>query len=236
MRLWILAITLVGVLACTGRGLTGEEVESLAATEVARALTQVPTATPNIQATVAVVVEATMAVPPTPTPDLPATIAAAVAATRVALPRATPAPMPTPVVIVVEKEVIKEVPVEVIVIKEVVKEVPVEVIKEVVVVATPTPTPTATPTPIQPPSGIVGWWPGDGNANDIVGGNHGTLEGGVTYALGVVGWAFSFDGVDDYVGVSDGVNLDITGAITLDAWIKTSGTNDHSGILDKMLG
>jgi hypothetical protein len=28
------------------------------------------------------------------------------------------------------------------------------------------------------PSGIVSWWPGDGNPNDIVGGNNGTLSHG----------------------------------------------------------
>jgi hypothetical protein len=26
-----------------------------------------------------------------------------------------------------------------------------------------------------PPSGIVAWWPGEGNANDLVGSNNGTL-------------------------------------------------------------
>jgi hypothetical protein len=49
-----------------------------------------------------------------------------------------------------------------------------------------------------PPSGIVSWWPGDGNANDIAGGNHGMLYG-ATFTQGMVGQAFSFDGVDDYV-------------------------------------
>jgi hypothetical protein len=28
---------------------------------------------------------------------------------------------------------------------------------------------------LQPPAGLVGWWPGDGNANDIQDGNNGTL-------------------------------------------------------------
>ena len=49
----------------------------------------------------------------------------------------------------------------------------------------------------QPSDGLVAYWPGEGNANDIVGGNHGTLRGGATFATGVVGQAFSFDGVDD---------------------------------------
>jgi hypothetical protein len=50
---------------------------------------------------------------------------------------------------------------------------------------------------LTPPSGLVSWWPGDGNANDIAGGNNGTLHNGAAFALGMVGRAFSFDGVDD---------------------------------------
>ena len=182
MRLWILGIILVGVLACTGGGLSEEEVDSLSATAVAKALAEVPTPTPDIPATVAAGVEATMAVPPTSTPDLPATIAAAVVATMVALPTATPAPTPTPKVVVVEKEVIVEK----------------EVVKEVEVVATPMPrlrptltpatparsAPTAVPaTPVSPAAvdGLVSWWPGHGNAKDIVGVNDGALMGGATF-------------------------------------------------------
>ena len=30
--------------------------------------------------------------------------------------------------------------------------------------------------PVLPPDGLVAWWPGDGNADDIVGSNHGTLQ------------------------------------------------------------
>src|SRR2546429_328391 len=42
--------------------------------------------------------------------------------------------------------------------------------------------------PCSPPaSGIVGWWPGDGNANDLIGTNTGSLLGGATAsAAGVV--------------------------------------------------
>src|SRR5262245_8578149 len=35
-----------------------------------------------------------------------------------------------------------------------------------------------------PPSGMVSWWPGEGDANDIQGGHHGTLEGGMTFGSG----------------------------------------------------
>jgi hypothetical protein len=44
------------------------------------------------------------------------------------------------------------------------------------------------------PSGIVAWWPGEGDANDIVGTNNGTIAGGVVYASGQVGKAFQFSG------------------------------------------
>jgi len=44
-----------------------------------------------------------------------------------------------------------------------------------------------------PPSGQIAWWPGDGSAADIAGGNNGTLNG-ASYAPGVAGQAFSFNG------------------------------------------
>ena len=79
------------------------------------------------------------------------------------------------------------------------------------------------PTPIEPPAGMVSWWPGDGNALDIVDGNPGTLQGGAAFAPGKVGQAFSFDGLDDFVVVSDSASLDLTDQFTLDAWINPSG-------------
>ncbi|MFH1265601.1 MAG: hypothetical protein ABIK89_07720, partial [Planctomycetota bacterium] len=51
------------------------------------------------------------------------------------------------------------------------------------------------------PPDLVSWWPGDGNADDIGdAGNHGTLYGGVSYAEGMVGRAFEFDGVEGIPG------------------------------------
>ena len=52
---------------------------------------------------------------------------------------------------------------------------------------------------VTPPSGLVAWWPGNGNALDIVDGNNGTLTGGVTYTNGEVGQAFDLDGTSGYV-------------------------------------
>jgi hypothetical protein len=36
------------------------------------------------------------------------------------------------------------------------------------------------------PQGLISWWPGDGNANDIAGVNHGQLNGGAAFARGLL--------------------------------------------------
>lgn len=76
------------------------------------------------------------------------------------------------------------------------------------------------PTATVAPSGQVGWFAGDGNANDIAGISNGALNGGAGFAVGRVGQTFNFDGVDDYVEVPDSPNLRITGTVTLEFWAK----------------
>ena len=83
------------------------------------------------------------------------------------------------------------------------------------------------PTPIEPPPGMVSWWPGDGNASDIQDGNHGALVGGATYAPGKVGQAFSFDGVDDFVEMSSAV-VPLTGDFTIDLWAFPDGSQSNA--------
>jgi hypothetical protein len=70
-----------------------------------------------------------------------------------------------------------------------------------------------------PPSGLVGWWPGDGNAHDIVGPNDGTLVNGATFAPGKVGQAFSLNGVNQYVNVGSSTTFDVLN-FTIDAWVN----------------
>jgi hypothetical protein len=88
-----------------------------------------------------------------------------------------------------------------------------------------------------PPSGMVSWWSGDGHAFDLVDDNDGTLMGNATYAEGIVGKAFNFDGVDDYVAVSLTTGFPSgTSARTIDAWFKTSAEAEqeiiHYGVAD----
>jgi uncharacterized repeat protein (TIGR01451 family)/fimbrial isopeptide formation D2 family protein len=83
------------------------------------------------------------------------------------------------------------------------------------------------------PAGMVAWYPGEGNANDIQGGNHGTVQNGTTFAAGVVGQAFSFDGVDDQVVVSHNANQNPGGQITIDAWVNLTSSGHGRVIAQK---
>jgi len=49
--------------------------------------------------------------------------------------------------------------------------------------------------------------------------NHGTIYGGAVWTYGKVGNALDFDGANDYVEAPDSNSLDITGKITIEAWI-----------------
>jgi hypothetical protein len=66
----------------------------------------------------------------------------------------------------------------------------------------------------------VCWYPGENNPYDREGGNHGTVHGGVSYAEGVVGQSFNFDGTSGYVQVPSRNDLKFTGPFTVEAWIK----------------
>ena len=77
----------------------------------------------------------------------------------------------------------------------------------------------AAQTCVESPAGLVSWWPGDGNAEDIQNGNDGTLMNGASFAPGMVGEAFSLDGVDDHVLIGNPANLQLQD-FTIDLWVK----------------
>ena len=73
--------------------------------------------------------------------------------------------------------------------------------------------------------GAVSWWPAEGNADDAADGNNGTLENGASFALGNVGQAFDFDGVDDHVRVPDSADWAFgTADFALDGWARVQDT------------
>jgi len=85
---------------------------------------------------------------------------------------------------------------------------------------------------VTPPSGMVSWWPGDDNANDIQDGNNGTLQDNITFVPGMVGQAFSSNppspGGDVLIG--NPANLQLS-TFTFDAWVRLNpATLTGSGV------
>ncbi|MFW9807858.1 MAG: LamG domain-containing protein [Candidatus Thorarchaeota archaeon] len=72
---------------------------------------------------------------------------------------------------------------------------------------------------VEPPEGLVGWWPGDGNPYDYEGPNHGTLIGDTTFEAGMVGDAFSFDGDGDMVWAT-GHGINELQELTIETWLR----------------
>src|SRR6266700_2178255 len=86
------------------------------------------------------------------------------------------------------------------------------------------------------PAGIISWWPAGANALDaITNHNNGYLSNGVSYAAGEVGQAFTFNGVNQVVGVPSATSLNPTNGLTQEAWIYVSSypTNNAVSIFGK---
>ena len=71
---------------------------------------------------------------------------------------------------------------------------------------------------VTPASGLVGWWPGDGDARDLALANTGVIEDGVTFTPGMVGKAFTLNGgaADVVVPASTALNVS---SFTMTAWV-----------------
>jgi uncharacterized delta-60 repeat protein len=89
------------------------------------------------------------------------------------------------------------------------------------------------------PTGVVSRYLAEGNANDSVDGNSGTLTGGATFTTGVnSGQAFSFNGTSAYVNVPNAANLNVSGnQLSVSAWVmKTGSTGLYRAVIDKGVG
>ena len=93
---------------------------------------------------------------------------------------------------------------------------------------------------IEAPSGLVSWWPGDGDFNDIVDANIGTNAGATMFATGKVGQAFLFNGSpNSFITLPNSPNmLPASNQLTIDAWVKPdfSINNQWDNILAKRDG
>jgi hypothetical protein len=98
-------------------------------------------------------------------------------------------------------------------------------------------TPTTSPPPLDcvpPASGLVAWWPLNGDARDAVHGDTGALGGHPVFGDGMVAQGLQFDGVDDHIRVPASAALDAgAGAgVTIELWLKPADLNPPSALLE----
>jgi len=77
------------------------------------------------------------------------------------------------------------------------------------------------------PVGMTHLWKANGNTVDSIGGVTGTLSGGTSYATGVSGQAFSFDGANDLFTAAVNLSPSIMQEVTFGAWVYLN-TYDNS--------
>ncbi len=97
-------------------------------------------------------------------------------------------------------------------------------------------------------SGSVGYWKFDGGTSGSIAnnttagfedssgnGNNGTASNangaGMAWTTGKLSGAVNFDGVDDYVDVASSTSLNITDAITIEAWVYPKGWNPGGNLI-----
>ena len=107
------------------------------------------------------------------------------------------------------------------------------------------PTPTSSPTQtftantdqcVAAPDGLVGWWPGNGNARDILAGNDGLSKGGSSFETGKVGQAFSFNGLDGSVDVPQTASLNLNNQVSIEFWMKPAEENTMEDCCQGLVG
>jgi prepilin-type N-terminal cleavage/methylation domain-containing protein len=97
----------------------------------------------------------------------------------------------------------------------------------------------------QPPNltqGLVAWLKMNGNANDSSGNNNNATINGATLAIDKNGRsdrAYSFDGVNDYMGAANSVSLALSDAVSISGWVNAASLSAHASnqfrIADKFI-
>jgi Concanavalin A-like lectin/glucanases superfamily len=80
---------------------------------------------------------------------------------------------------------------------------------------------------ISPPSGMISWWTGDGNAKDLFSRNFGFAEGNPAFVGATVERGFNLDGRDDRIRIPSSTDLNPSSQITIEAWIKPTPEPDN---------
>jgi len=92
------------------------------------------------------------------------------------------------------------------------------------------------PACVVPPMGLTGWWPADGNAEDIKDRRPGYFMGDATTGPGLVDKAFLLDGDGDYIEVPDDPALNFgAGNFTVDLWVNFSDSSGQQILIEKWI-
>lgn len=86
-------------------------------------------------------------------------------------------------------------------------------------------------------SGLIGYFPFNGNAGDSSGfSNHGTLIGAIPIAdrNGNLNSAYNFDGVNDVIHINSYSNMSPTAAVSIAVWVRTISFNGQPWIYDRI--
>src|SRR5665213_2163635 len=87
-----------------------------------------------------------------------------------------------------------------------------------------------------PTSGLIGWWPFTGNANDSSGnGNNGTVNGATltTDRFGSPNSAYSFNGIDNYINCGNITAMNGLQQLSISAWFNATSNIHNSRIIGK---
>ena len=88
---------------------------------------------------------------------------------------------------------------------------------------------------LAPPIGLIAWWPGNGSAQDIVGGHDALLRGDASFGPGLVDQAFVLDGNGDFVEVNDPIFNFGTNDFTVGLWANFNTTAGEQVLIEKYI-
>jgi predicted outer membrane repeat protein len=75
--------------------------------------------------------------------------------------------------------------------------------------------------------GMVSYWTLDGNAEDPLGGNHGTVHGNPVWTAGQVGGSLYFDGDGDYVDCGNDSSVNLTNNFSISMWFNSDNAGPN---------
>jgi len=84
---------------------------------------------------------------------------------------------------------------------------------------------------------LISWWEFDEGSGNVAYDSTGKNDGSVyeaNWTSGRIGGAVDFDGIDDYISVSDDDSLDISGEITISAWVKLNDNVSNQTVVGKV--